>query len=188
MWNESIITSFCLARSPMVSCPFREKWESGVWNQGIFTIIFCVYLHCPKEITTCSREGRKRGGDVVSADMQLWSGPQLLTGGEWQNNRSGTISFSSLPGGREERILIGEVGYEDDKGGVQRRTTTGICTAVVSFLSFREGGRQQGRISGGYRWRRQATTDWGKQWGYKWKLRKLTKMTLKQGKRKHFSP
>ena len=166
------------------------SWKMRVWSvksRYLYNNILRL-LTLPQGNNDMFKRGTEKGGDVVSADMQLWSGPQLLTGGEWQNNRSGTISFSSLPGGREERILIGEVGYEDDKGGVQRRTTTGICTAVVSFLSFREGGRQQGRISGGYRWRRQATTDWGKQWGYKWKLRKLTKMTLKQGKRKHFSP
>ena len=38
MRNESIITSFLLAISPMVSYLFREKWEAGVWNQGIFRI------------------------------------------------------------------------------------------------------------------------------------------------------
>ena len=28
--DESVITSFCTAISPMVSYPFREKWEDGV--------------------------------------------------------------------------------------------------------------------------------------------------------------
>ena len=42
MRNESVITSFCLERLPRVLCPFREKWETGVWNQGIFRILLCV--------------------------------------------------------------------------------------------------------------------------------------------------
>ena len=33
---------FAFGNLPMVSIPFREKWESGVWNQGIFKILFYV--------------------------------------------------------------------------------------------------------------------------------------------------
>ena len=42
MWNEFVMDSFCSAISPMVSWPFREKWEAGVWNQGNFRKLFCV--------------------------------------------------------------------------------------------------------------------------------------------------
>ena len=44
MRNESVIEGFCLEISPMVEFPFREKWEAGVWNQGIFRILFCILL------------------------------------------------------------------------------------------------------------------------------------------------
>ena len=41
-WNEFIISSFFLSIFPMAACTFREKWEAGVWNQGIFRKIFYV--------------------------------------------------------------------------------------------------------------------------------------------------
>ena len=28
----------------MESCPFLDKWDPGVWNQGIFRILFCFLL------------------------------------------------------------------------------------------------------------------------------------------------
>ena len=40
--NNSIIASFHLEISPMVSYPFRENWEAGDWNQGIFRILLCA--------------------------------------------------------------------------------------------------------------------------------------------------
>ena len=48
--NEYVVTSFCSEISPMVSCPFREEWEAGVWNQGIFRILFCILLTSYAEI------------------------------------------------------------------------------------------------------------------------------------------
>ena len=36
--NEYVIASFRSEISPMVSCLFREKWDSGVLNQGTFAI------------------------------------------------------------------------------------------------------------------------------------------------------
>ena len=42
MQNDFVVTSFRSVISFMVSCPFREKWEAGVWNQGIFKIIFYI--------------------------------------------------------------------------------------------------------------------------------------------------
>ena len=40
--NNFVFTSFCSTISPMVLYLFCEKWEVGVWNQGIFGILFCV--------------------------------------------------------------------------------------------------------------------------------------------------
>ena len=40
--NNLVVTIFQSAILPMVSCLLSEKWEAGVWNQGIFRIVFCV--------------------------------------------------------------------------------------------------------------------------------------------------
>ena len=42
MRNQFVIAIFHSEISPVVSCLFREIWEAGVWNQGIFRILFCV--------------------------------------------------------------------------------------------------------------------------------------------------
>ena len=42
MRNTFVAASFYSAILPMVSCLFRQKWEAGMWNKGIFRIIFCV--------------------------------------------------------------------------------------------------------------------------------------------------
>ena len=44
MRNDSVISSSCSAILSMMSCPFRKKWESGVWNQGTFRILFWILL------------------------------------------------------------------------------------------------------------------------------------------------
>ena len=33
--NDSVVSSFCLEFSPMVSCLFCEEWEAGLWNKYI---------------------------------------------------------------------------------------------------------------------------------------------------------
>ena len=50
---------FLSAILPMVSCPFREKWEAGEWKKVIFRIIFKVLLKLYVEIileATISRD------------------------------------------------------------------------------------------------------------------------------------
>ena len=42
LWNYSVIAGFLSGISPMMSCPFREKWEAGVWNQGTLRILLCI--------------------------------------------------------------------------------------------------------------------------------------------------
>ena len=41
LWNESFI-AIISSILPIVSCPFRKKWEAGVWNQGTFRILIWV--------------------------------------------------------------------------------------------------------------------------------------------------
>ena len=50
MHNRSVFASFLLEISTMMSCPFCERWEAGVWNQGIFRILFSVLLKSYVEI------------------------------------------------------------------------------------------------------------------------------------------
>ena len=40
--NNLVVTIFQSAILPMVSCLLSKKWEAGVWNQGIFRIVFCI--------------------------------------------------------------------------------------------------------------------------------------------------
>ena len=44
MQNKFVFASFDSLISPIVSCPFCEKQESGVWNKGIYRILFCILL------------------------------------------------------------------------------------------------------------------------------------------------
>ena len=40
--SDFVVASFWLAISTIVSCPFSERLEAGVWNQGILRILFWV--------------------------------------------------------------------------------------------------------------------------------------------------
>ena len=64
----------------MVLCPFREKWEAGVWNQDTFRILFCVLLTSDVEIileATISRVFSYPDVDVIF-EKYIWSISQNL--------------------------------------------------------------------------------------------------------------
>ena len=56
--NEFVVASFCSEISPLASYPFHEKWKDGVWNQGIFRILFCVLLTSYVEFIPTLRSSR----------------------------------------------------------------------------------------------------------------------------------
>ena len=54
--NKFVVASFNLSILPMASRPLREKWESGVWNKGIFRILSWILSTSYVYIILFSRE------------------------------------------------------------------------------------------------------------------------------------